>query len=108
MKNARCLDEGPVTLVAGVLNCISDLLVTLLPIPIIMGLNMPLRQRIGVSILLSLGLVVTVAGVVRTYYIWRTLMDTYDETWDSMPLYICATVEIDLAILCGCAPSTLR
>ncbi|THZ19006.1 hypothetical protein D6C89_07985 [Aureobasidium pullulans] len=105
MKNARCLDEGPVTLVAGVLNCISDLLVTLLPIPIIMGLNMPLRQRIGVSILLSLGLVVTVAGVVRTYYIWRTLMDTYDETWDSMPLYICATVEIDLAILCGCAPA---
>jgi hypothetical protein len=24
---------------------------------------------------------------------------------NSMPLYICATVEIDLAILCGCAPA---
>ncbi|KAI4724200.1 hypothetical protein E4T49_08091 [Aureobasidium sp. EXF-10728] len=105
MKDAKCLDEGPVTLVAGVLNCISDLTVTLLPVPIIMGLNMPFKQRLGVAGLLSLGLVVTVAGVVRTYYIWRTLMDTYDETWDSMPLYICATVEIDLAILCGCAPS---
>lgn len=105
MKNARCLDEGPVTLVAGVLNCISDLTVTILPIPIIMGLNMPFKQRLGVTALLSLGLIVTVAGVVRTYYIWRTLMDTYDETWDSMPLYICATVEIDLSILCGCAPS---
>jgi hypothetical protein len=105
MKNAKCLDEGPVTLVAGVLNCISDLTVTILPIPIIMGLNMPFKQRLGVSALLSLGLIVTVAGVVRTYYIWRTLMDTYDETWDSMPLYICATVEIDLSILCGCAPS---
>ncbi|KAG9940636.1 hypothetical protein KCV02_g4314, partial [Aureobasidium melanogenum] len=41
IKGARCLDEGPVTLTAGVLNCISDLTVTLLPIPIIMGLNMP-------------------------------------------------------------------
>jgi hypothetical protein len=70
-----------------------------------MGLNMPFKQRLGVTALLSLGLIVTVAGVVRTYYIWRTLMDTYDETWDSMPLYICATVEIDLSILCGCAPS---
>jgi hypothetical protein len=105
MKNAKCLDEGPVTLVAGVLNCISDLTVTLLPVPIIMGLNMPFRQRLGVVALLSLGLIVTVAGVVRTYYIWRTLIDTFDETWDSMPLYICATVEIDLAILCGCAPA---
>jgi len=105
MKSAKCLDEGPVTLVAGVLNCISDLTVTILPIPIIMGLNMPFKQRLGVTTLLSLGLIVTVAGVVRTYYIWRTLMDTYDETWDSMPLYICATVEIDLSILCGCAPS---
>ncbi|KAH0022457.1 hypothetical protein KCU78_g5758, partial [Aureobasidium melanogenum] len=105
MKNARCLDEGPVTLTAGVLNCISDLTITLLPIPIIMGLNMPFRQRLGVASLLSLGLVVTIAGFVRTYFIWRTLMGTYDETWDSMPLYICATVEIDLAILCGCAPS---
>lgn len=105
MKNAKCLDEGPVTLVAGVLNCISDLTVTILPIPIIMGLNMPFKQRLGVTALLSLGLIVTVAGVVRTYYIWRTLMDTFDETWDSMPLYICATVEIDLSILCGCAPS---
>lgn len=105
IKGARCLDEGPVTLVAGVLNCISDLTVTLLPIPIIMGLNMPFKQRLGVAGLLSLGLVVTIAGIVRTYYIWRTLMGTFDETWDSMPLYICATVEIDLAILCGCAPS---
>ncbi|KAI5199839.1 hypothetical protein E4T42_07803 [Aureobasidium subglaciale] len=105
MDNAKCLDEGPVTLVAGVLNCISDLTVTLLPIPIIMGLNMPFKQRLGVVSLLSMGLVVTVAGVVRTYYIWRTLMATYDETWDSMPLFICAIVEIDLAILCGCAPA---
>jgi hypothetical protein len=105
MKNAKCLDEGPVTLVAGILNCISDLTATLLPVPIIMGLNMPFKQRLGVVALLSLGLIVTVAGIVRTYYIWRTLIDTFDETWDSMPLYICATVEIDLAILCGCAPA---
>ena len=105
MPGAKCLNEGTVTLVAGILNCISDLLVTILPIPIIMSLRMPLRQKLGVTSLLSLGFVVTIAGVVRTYYIWKTLLDTYDETWDSMPLYICATVEIDLAVLCACAPA---
>lgn len=89
MKNAKCLSEGITTLIPGALNCVTDLLVTFLPVPIIMRLNMPLKQRIGVTVLLSLGLVVTVAGVIRTYYIWRTLMGTYDETWDSFGLCKC-------------------
>lgn len=68
---------------------------------------MPLKQRLGVCVLLGLGIIVTVAGVIRTYYIWKALMDSYDETWFAYPLWICAAVEIDLAVLCACAP-TLR
>ena len=34
-------------------------------------------------------------------------MDTWDQTWYAYPLWICAAVEIDLAVLCACAP-TLR
>lgn len=104
MKNSTCLDEGKVTLAAGVINCFADLLVTTLPIPIILKLQMPVRQRIGAILLLSLGFVVTIAGVVRTYYIWKSLMDSYDETWFSYPLWIAAAVEIDLAVvrLCLC------
>ncbi|GAB7349510.1 hypothetical protein MBLNU459_g0217t2 [Dothideomycetes sp. NU459] len=103
--SAHCLDEGTVTLTAGVINCVSDLMVTLLPIPIIMRLNMPLRQRVGVTVLLCLGILVTVAGIIRTYFIWKSLIATYDETWFSYPLWICAAVEIDLAVLCACAPA---
>lgn len=99
MPNSKCLDEGKVTLAAGVINCVADLLVTTLPIPIVMKLQMPIRQRIGVIFLLSLGFIVTIAGVVRTYYIWKSLIDSYDETWFSYPLWICAAVEIDLAVV---------
>jgi hypothetical protein len=62
----KCLNEGTVTLVAGIINCTADLLVTVLPIPTIMQLRLPLRQRVGVVILLSLGFIITIAGVVRT------------------------------------------
>lgn len=102
---AKCMDEGLVTLVAGVINCVSDLMVTVLPIPIIMRLNMPMKQRIGVTVLLSVGVIVTIAGIIRTYYIWKALVDTYDETWYSYPLWICAAIEIDLAVVCS-SPST--
>lgn len=83
----------------GVINCASDLLTTVLPIPIVMRLQMPLRQRIGVCVLLCLGFIVTIAGVVRTYFIWKSLMGSYDETWYSYPLWIAAAVEIDLAVV---------
>ncbi|KAK4545556.1 hypothetical protein LTR36_002906 [Oleoguttula mirabilis] len=105
MYPSHCLDEGKVMLGGGVINCFSDLLTTVLPIPIIMRLQMPLKQRIGVCVLLCLGLIVTIAGVVRTFFIWKSLMDSYDETWYSYPLWIAAAVEIDLAVICACAPA---
>ncbi|KAK5148889.1 hypothetical protein LTR04_000378 [Oleoguttula sp. CCFEE 6159] len=105
IKGSKCLDEGTVTLAAGVINCVADLLVTVLPIPIIMQLQMPIRQRIGVIFLLSLGFIVTIAGVVRTYFIWKSLVNSYDETWFAYPLWIAAAVEIDLAVICACVPA---
>jgi hypothetical protein len=63
--NGKCINEGKLTLACGVINCFLDLLITTLPIPIVMMLKMRLRQRIGVIILLSLGFVVTIAGIIR-------------------------------------------
>lgn len=96
----KCLPEGPVTLGAGIVNCIADLLVASLPIPIVVKLQMPRRQMIGVVLLLSLGFVVTLAGIIRTCFIWKSLMDSYDEMWYAFPLWIAAAVEIDLAMVC--------
>ena len=89
----------------GVINCVSDLLTTVLPIPIVMRLQMPLKQRIGVCVLLCLGFIVTIAGVIRTYFIWKSLMDSWDQTWFAYPLWIAAAVEIDLAVVSVFSPS---
>ncbi|KAI7204045.1 hypothetical protein KC324_g980 [Hortaea werneckii] len=67
-----------------------------------MRLNMRLKYRIGVSVLFGLGFIVIVAGIVRTYYIWKGLMDTYDETWYAYPLWIAAAVEIDVGVVNLC------
>lgn len=72
---------------------------TITPLPLVMRLRMPLRERLGVVFVFGLGLVVIVAGVVRTYYIWKGLIDSYDVTWYAYPLWIAAAVEIDVAIV---------
>lgn len=105
MAGHKCLDEGTATLIVGIFNCCADLLTTVLPIPLVVRLTMPVRQRLGVCMLLCLGVLVTVAGIVRTYYIWQSLINSWDETWFSYPLWICAAIEIDVGVICACAPA---
>lgn len=53
----KCLYEGKVTLAAGVISCFADLLITTLPIPMVLRLQMRLRQRLAVSFLPIAGIV---------------------------------------------------
>ena len=62
-------------------------------------LRMPRPQRLAVGFLFSLGFIVTVAGIVRTWYIYRSLFNEWDQTWYSYPLWIAAAVEIDLGVV---------
>lgn len=70
-----------------------------------MGLNMPLRQRLQVMALLSVGFIVTIVGVVRIYYVWQSFTHTYDMTWYSYQLWTCGVVEVDIAVFCASAPA---
>ncbi|KAF1936522.1 hypothetical protein EJ02DRAFT_82359 [Clathrospora elynae] len=99
-----CLDEGVATIVCGVISCIADFVTTVTPIPLIMGLQMPLRQKLAVAVLFAFGLIVTAAGIVRTWFIYRSLVGEYDTTWYAYPLWIAAAVEIDLGVICASAP----
>lgn len=55
----------------GVVNTVADLIVAVIPIPLVWRLRMPLKQRVGVCVLFGLGLIVIVAGAVRSYYTWK-------------------------------------
>ncbi|KAI4674809.1 uncharacterized protein J4E84_010415 [Alternaria hordeiaustralica] len=100
-----CMDEGTATLICGIINCVADFLTTLTPIPLVMGLHMRLRERMAVAALFGMGLIVSAAGIVRTWFIYRSLFNNeYDQTWYAYPLWIAAAVEIDLGVICASAP----
>ncbi|KAL7779575.1 hypothetical protein CFE70_009079 [Pyrenophora teres f. teres 0-1] len=94
-----CMDEAIMTMVCGVLNSVADLLTTLTPMPLVLRLHMPLNQRLAVAMLFGMGFIVTAAGIVRTWFIYRSLFDEWDQTWFTYPLWIAAAVEIDLGYL---------
>ncbi|KZM19709.1 uncharacterized protein EKO05_0004087 [Ascochyta rabiei] len=99
-----CMNEGTATIICGIINCVADFATTVTPIPLVLGLHMPRRQRYAVALLFSMGIIVTVAGIVRTWFIYKSLITTYDNTWYAYPLWIAAAVEIDLGVICASAP----
>ena len=106
-EDAKCFDDSIITLVGGVLVVVADLCTMLLPLPVVLSFNMPIRQRISVAVLLSLGIVVTIVSTTRTVYLWKSLIGTYDITWESHPLLICGSVEIVLSIVSPISPPLL-
>lgn len=56
---------------------------------------MSYRERIILVSLFSNGLIVCLAGALRTYYAW--IQDgSFDKTWDAFPLWIVSMVEVNI------------
>ena len=80
-------------------NILVEIIVTMLPVPIIWRLKLDRRERLGVILLLSIGVIVVGISAAKLYYIWLTLIGTYDQTWWTSPLWICVKVELDVGIV---------
>ncbi|KAF3395786.1 hypothetical protein F1880_007141 [Penicillium rolfsii] len=101
----KCLNNGSIVFSASVINIFTDFLVTALPMPLIWSLKLPARQRLAVISIFGLGIIVNVAGSVRTVYVWKSMVVGYDTTWLGWPVLIAAAVEINLGLICSSAPA---
>jgi hypothetical protein len=95
----NCYDEGRLGLPVAIINCIADLVITCLPIPLILKLNMPLRARMGVIVLFCLGFIMLIASALRTYYFYVSEIASYDQSWEAYPLWIASGVEVNLGLV---------
>lgn len=102
----HCINENLHLTIHGSLNILFDFCAVLIPIPIVLSLNLPLRQRIIVALLFGIGFVVCLAGIVRTYYMYKATAGYHDVTWDAYPAWLATAVELYLGIFCASAPPT--
>ncbi|KAF9890973.1 hypothetical protein FE257_005230 [Aspergillus nanangensis] len=100
-----CMHSGAIVFAASVINIFTDFLVTALPMPLIWNLKLPTRQRLAVISIFGLGIVVNVAGSVRTVYVWKSMIASYDTTWVGWPILLAASVEINVGLICASAPA---
>lgn len=99
-----CNSEAVLLLSQGIVTILSDFIVWVLPLPALYRAKLPLKQRIGLIVLFSFGMVVVLAACMRTYYIHIVVQESYDVTWEGFHLWLWTAVEVQLGIICGCVP----
>ncbi|KAL2841833.1 hypothetical protein BJX68DRAFT_271014 [Aspergillus pseudodeflectus] len=104
---AQCIDDQARTLAFTISNLVTDVMILILPIPTFWRLKLPIRERLALTGLMSLGLLACAASAVRLYYAHRIYHVTYDSSWEGYNLSLWILVETNLAVICASIP-TLR
>ncbi|KAG9237931.1 hypothetical protein BJ875DRAFT_368980 [Amylocarpus encephaloides] len=88
----------------GAIGLAADLFILALPIPIVWGLNLPLRKKAGALIVFCAGSFAVIASTVSLYYrvmVWLG----HDPLWNGSKITITTFVEGFVTIMVSCAPA---
>jgi uncharacterized membrane protein HdeD (DUF308 family) len=80
--------------------------VTILPTPCIIKLQLPQKQKIALMVVMSAGILVIIAGIIRVVYIAETMQKPLYE-WNTLLFGIWTAVELCVGLFCASAPATL-
>ncbi|KAF2997086.1 hypothetical protein E8E13_003086 [Curvularia kusanoi] len=96
IENARCLPVSTAVGFTGAgLTIAEDIIILLLPLPMIWKLQMDTRKKIGVIFLISVG-----SFIVRIRYVVK-YSNSFDATWDNVDVLKWSLIEILSACICG-------
>ncbi|KAG0127171.1 hypothetical protein HOY82DRAFT_83309 [Tuber indicum] len=99
-----CWDLELAHLINLVLNLITDVVITVLPFPILTKLVLPRRQKFGLCAIFGLGGFVCAISIARVIELPH-LSDSKDLTWDIAGAMLWLYVESTFIIIAACGPS---
>ncbi|KAH9205282.1 hypothetical protein DL95DRAFT_528910 [Leptodontidium sp. 2 PMI_412] len=99
----KCISLGDDFLANAALNVATDFAIFLLPIWLLSPLTLPLREKIGVTLILMTGSLVVAISVIRLANIPFDLDDS-DVTWHFVRNLVWCTIEMYAGIICASLP----
>ncbi|MCJ1249123.1 hypothetical protein MMC30_006346 [Trapelia coarctata] len=81
-----------------------DFSLALIPVTILWSLKVSPKKKLGLSLLLSLGVLAGITAVMKALQI-PAYVDPVDITWTTFGFFAWASTEISLLIICGCVPA---
>lgn len=100
----KCINTRPVGVAGAIFSIVEDIVFLSLPIPLIWQLRLKTSRKIGIMVILTIGLVACVASIVRLKFLVK-YNETTDQIWDNYLIVILSQIELCLSIVCVCFPA---
>ncbi|OBT91592.1 hypothetical protein VE01_10362 [Pseudogymnoascus verrucosus] len=116
----KCIPLVTLFLASSPANIFTDLAILVLPIPVLTGMHLPMRQKTILVLTFGLGIFVTIVDVIRIYYLQQALGPTTANSSSpqgtpglgASPNFVFnvsyglmwSIVEVNVGIICGCIP----
>ncbi|KAI9681320.1 MAG: hypothetical protein M1817_002603 [Caeruleum heppii] len=103
VTGGKCINKPVFYIATASINVATDVLMLLLPWPMVWNLQMPRRQKIGLVFIFLTGSFITIVSIIRLTHIFAFLTTT-DLTWLATTTQIWTVLEVHCAIICACMP----
>ncbi|PKY03937.1 integral membrane protein [Aspergillus campestris IBT 28561] len=101
-----CLNQKGLWFSNAAMHIATDLAILIIPIPALIGLEIPKRQKIALISVFALGGFVCVTSVCRLVSL-KKISESADPTYDNVGAAAWSAIECNVGIICACLP-TLR
>ncbi|KAK7229958.1 hypothetical protein V2G26_002128 [Clonostachys chloroleuca] len=99
-----CLDKQLITYIAAGLSIFQDVVILLLPMPMVLKLRMHINDKWGILCMFTLGVFITATSVIRLLYL-ITFGRSRNPTWDYVDAIIWTGVEVSVVAMVACLPA---
>ncbi|CAO2650904.1 Nn.00g092010.m01.CDS01 [Neocucurbitaria sp. VM-36] len=101
--NGHCMNPMVVWYTNAGMNIAQDVIILLMPMPVIRRLQFSTGQKTGLALMFALGASVTLISVVRLYSL-DDISNSKDISFDNTIHAILSAVEVNIGIICACLP----
>ncbi|PYI14314.1 hypothetical protein BO86DRAFT_389552 [Aspergillus japonicus CBS 114.51] len=98
-----CISRPGIYMATAVTNTLSDVVLILIPVPIVMKLTLPTVQKVGIFGMFLVGCLTIVTSIVRLATLWP-LVTSVDPTYKLALASVFIVIEANFIIICGCLP----
>lgn len=99
----NCLPEGPVWYSNAAIQILTDIVILILPMPLLSKLHLPYKQKAGIILVFCVGVFVIATGSARLYEL-STMLRGRDFTKANAEAAVWSSLEANVSIICACLP----
>ena len=100
----QCFQVNVLVYGAAAASILQDLVILVLPLPLLAKLNTGLKTKLGIILMFSLGIFVLITSILRLRY-FVSFGDSANPTWDYTDPLLWSGLEVSVSIIVACLPA---